>query len=44
MMTFLFILAVIVVIVFTALSFYTSVNSGAAKLEKWLRDRNKKRS
>ncbi len=42
MLTFLFIITVIVVVVFTALSFYTSINSGAAKLEKWFQDKSKK--
>jgi len=38
---FLIILAVFIVVVFTVLSFYTSVSSGASKLEKWFENKEK---
>jgi len=34
--------AAIVVILSTILSYYTSINSGSAKLEKWFEKMNKK--
>jgi uncharacterized protein HemY len=42
METFLIIFTVIVVVGFTILSFYTSINGGAEHFEKWLKRRSKK--
>lgn len=42
MITVFFLFVVVVVVVFTALSFYTSINSGASKLEKWINSKNKR--
>jgi hypothetical protein len=41
METFLIIFTVIVVVGFTILSFYTSINGGAEKFEKWLKNKSK---
>lgn len=38
---FLIILAVLIVVISTILSFYTSVNSGASKFEKWIDKKEK---
>lgn len=38
---FLIIFTVVVVISFTVLSFYTSINGGADKFEKWLKRKSK---
>ncbi len=35
METFLIIFSIVIVIASTVLSFYSSINSGAAKMEKW---------
>jgi len=41
METFLIIFTVIVVVGFTILSFYTSINGGAEKFEQWLKNKSK---
>jgi len=41
METFLILFTIAVVVIFTILSFYTSVNSGADKFEKWLKRKSK---
>ncbi|NOU47940.1 MAG: hypothetical protein HOO86_12895 [Bacteroidales bacterium] len=38
---FLIILATLIVVIFTIVSFYTSVNSGASKFEKWFDKKEK---
>lgn len=38
----LIILAIVIVVAFTILSFYTSVNAGASKIEKWFDTKEKK--
>jgi len=44
METFLIIFSIIVVIASTVLSYYSSINSGAAKMEKWFEKRDKNNS
>jgi cell division protein FtsL len=41
---FLIIVATLIVVIFTILSFYTSVNSGASKFEKWIDKKEKEKS
>lgn len=43
MKVFVIILSLFVVGVFTVITFYTSVNSGAGKMEEWFRKLNGKR-